>query len=334
MIELIWPWALLAAPLPLLVRWLAAPRERVPDALTVPDLVRFRGADATVVQPGRARSRIRLALLWLAWLALVAAVARPQWVGDPVSLPVTGRDLMLAVDLSGSMGTEDMRLGDRTVNRLEVVKDVVGRFIARRAGDRVGLILFGSNAYLQAPLTFDLATVNRLLLEAPMGIAGGRTAIGDAIGLGVKHLRERPAEQRVLILLTDGASNAGELTPQDAADLARASGVRVHTIGVGADAMPLPGLFGALSGAMMNPSSDMDEPTLTAIAERTGGRYFRARATDELNDIYALIDRLEPVAQDPEVYRPKVALYYWPFAAAWLAIGLLVALRTQRPATG
>jgi Ca-activated chloride channel family protein len=330
MIELLWPWALALAPLPLLVRRLLPPVEQQLAALTVPAISRFRGAAGSA--PRAARRPLReVLLLWLAWLALVGAVARPQWTGEPVSLPASGRDLMLAVDLSGSMGTEDMQLRDQAVNRLVVVKDVVGRFIERRTGDRVGLILFGTNAYVQAPLSFDLPTVNRLLVEAPIGIAGGRTAIGDAIGLGVKLLRQRPAEQRVLILLTDGASNSGEVSPDSAAALAKASGVRIYTVGVGADAMRMPGLFGALTG-IVNPSADMDEETLTAIAELTGGRYFRAQNTEELEEIYALLDQLEPVAQDPQTYRPVISLYHWPMGAAWVLVGLLVILRTRREA--
>jgi Ca-activated chloride channel family protein len=330
-IELLWPWALALAPLPILVRRMLRPLEQPLAALTVPTLSRFRGTEATALRSSRPR-RGWLLLLWLAWLALVLALARPQWTGDPVNLPSSGRDLMLAVDLSGSMGTEDMQLGNQTVSRLTVVKDVVGRFVERRAGDRVGLILFGTNAYVQAPLTFDLATVNRLLEEAPIGIAGGRTAIGDAIGLGVKLLRQRPAEQRVLILLTDGASNSGEVTPDDAAALASASDIRIYTVGVGSDAMRMPGLFGALGSGIVNPSAEMDEASLTRIAERTGGRYFRARNTVQLEEIYRLLDELEPVAQDPQTYRPVVSLYHWPLGLSWLTVASLVLLRARHRA--
>jgi len=215
--------------------------------------------------------RLRLVLLWLIWLALVGATARPQWTGDPVALPTTGRDLMLAVDISGSMGTEDMELGNQLVDRLTVVKNVVSDFVEQRQGDRVGLILFGTNAYLQAPLTFDLVSVDRLLTEAPVGIAGGKTAIGDAIGLAVKRLRQRPAGDRVLILLTDGANNVGEVEPAKAAELAGAEGITIYTIGVGAESVRMRGLFGALSSTLINPSAELDEPTLQAIAGATGG---------------------------------------------------------------
>ena len=151
---------------------------------------------------------------------LVIAGMQPRWVDEPISLPSNGRDLLLAVDISGSMGTEDMRLGGNEVPRLDAVKTVVGDFVELRKGDRLGLILFGTQAYLQAPLTFDRSTVRALLTETPIGIAGGKTAIGDAIGLAVKRLLDRPAEHRVLILLTDGVNNVGEVSPLQAAKLA------------------------------------------------------------------------------------------------------------------
>ncbi|MFM8355379.1 MAG: VWA domain-containing protein, partial [Gammaproteobacteria bacterium] len=183
---------------------------------------------------------------------------------------------------------------------------------------------------VQTPLTFDRNALRTLLQEAQIGMAGPSTAIGDAIGLGVKLMRERPADQRVLILLTDGASNAGEIDPRTAADLAAAHDVRIYTIGVGAESMRLPGLFGALTG-MVNPSADMDEDTLNAVAERTGGRYFRAQSTETLTGIYALIDALEPIAQDPETYRPRATLYHWPLALAWVLV-IALGFMALRPA--
>ncbi|HEY5681971.1 MAG TPA: VWA domain-containing protein [Pseudomonadales bacterium] len=324
MIEWLWPWAFLLAPLPLAMRLLVSPVARQQAALTVPSVAAFRATDDSA---GTASGRFpwRAVALWLIWLALVTATARPQWTGDPVTLPVTGRDLMLAVDISGSMGTEDLELGGRMVNRLTVVKNVVSQFVDARRGDRVGLILFGTNAYLQAPLTFDLDSVNRLLVEAPVGIAGGKTAIGDAIGLAVKRLRRRPEGERVLILLTDGASNVGEVAPIKAAELARQEEIRIHTIGVGADEMRMPSLFGVFGSRVINPSAELDEETLQTIADATGGRYFRAQNTQRLQEIYTIIDALEPVEQDAETYRPIAALYYWPLGAAWFMSMLLIA---------
>ena len=239
---------------------------------------------------------------------------------------------MLAVDISGSMATEDMQKEGQYIDRLSVVKDVVGDFVEARAGDRVGLVLFGTNAYLQAPLTFDLKSLNRLLIEAPVGIAGGKTAIGDAIGLAVKRLRARPQQDKVIILLTDGANNVGEVEPRKAAELAAFDSIKIYTIGVGAEEMRVRSLFG--SSRLTNPSADLDEETLKAVATTTGGQYFRAKDTDRLVEIYDLIDELEPIDQDPETYRPIQALYFWPLGGAWVLfllflLGDLVAPRVR-----
>ncbi len=322
MIEWLWPWMLLLAPLPLLVRWLWRTSQRSQAALTVPSIETFTAVTDTGVRkiPGQ---RIGLYLLWLTWLCLLLAAARPQWTGDPVTLPTSGRDLMLAVDISGSMATEDMEVNGEYVDRLTIVKAVVGQFIQARAGDRVGLVLFGTNAYLQAPLTFDLTSVNRLLVEAPVGIAGGKTAIGDAIGLAVKRLRMRPQEDKILILLTDGANNVGEVSPEKAAELAAYDNIKIYTVGVGAEEMRMPGLLG-LGRRITNPSADLDEDTLTSVATTTGGQYFRAKDTRELAEIYSYIDELEPIDQDPETYRPIQALYFWPFSFGLLGFVLFL----------
>ncbi len=324
MIDWIWPYLLLLVPLPLLVRWLWSPVERQQAALTVPNVSAFQLESQGSGEHPAKRLPWRAILLWLVWLALVTATARPQWTGEPVTMPTTGRDLMMAVDISGSMGTEDMQFAGQLVDRLVVVKKVVADFVDARQGDRIGLILFGTNAYLQAPLTFDLTSVNRLLIEAPVGIAGGKTAIGDAIGLAVKRLRQRPKGDRVLILLTDGANNVGEVQPIKAAELATVEAIRIYTIGVGADEMRMPSIFGALGSRIINPSAELDEDTLTTIAMITGGRYFRAQNTEKLVEIYDIIDALEPIEQDPETYRPIAALYHWPLGFAWLAMCALI----------
>jgi len=329
MIELLWPWMLMCLPLPALLRMGFSARERSQAALTVPSLQMFATVSdsATSQQPGRVW---RLVTLWAVWLLLLLAAARPQWTGEPITLPTSGRDLMLAVDISGSMATEDMDINGEFVDRLTVVKAVVAQFVEARKGDRVGLVLFGTNAYLQAPLTFDLTSVNRLLIEAPVGIAGGKTAIGDAIGLAVKRLRLRPQKDKVLILLTDGANNVGEVAPAKAAELAAYDEIKIYTIGVGADEMRMPGLLG-LGRRVTNPSADLDEETLTAVADVTGGRYYRAKDTRGLAEIYGLIDELEPIDQDPETYRPIQALYFWPLSVglALFAMFLLTDLRRR-----
>jgi len=301
MIEWLWPWVLLLFPAPLLLRILLRARERSQAALTVPSLQTF--AEISDAPAGAEQSRRwRLGLLWLIWLLLLVAAARPQWTGEPVTRPTSGRDLMLAVDISGSMATEDMEVNGEYVDRLRVVKRVVGDFVEARKGDRVGLVLFGTNAYLQAPLTFDLTSVHRLLVEAPVGIAGGKTAIGDAIGLAVKRLRMRPQDDKILILLTDGANNVGEVAPEKAAELAAYDGIKIYTIGVGAEEMRMPGLLG-FGRRTTNPSADLDETTLQTVAGTTGGRYFRAKDTQGLTEIYDIIDQLEPI-EGSERYFP------------------------------
>ena len=316
---LAWPWVLTALPLPLLAWWWLPAAAAAP----VPSL-RFPFFDAVRATlergPGR-RSLARLAFAVPAWLLLVVAAARPQHVGETVHLPVTGRSIMLAVDLSGSMQTPDMQSGRDMVSRLAAVKTVAGDFIRRRAGDRLGLILFGDQAYVQAPLTLDRSTVHTLLDEAQIGLAGQQTAIGDAIGLAIKRLREEPVGNRVLILLTDGASNSGTVDPLKAADLAAQEGVRIYTIGIGADETAMPGPF----GMMQQVPSDLDENALKAIAQKTGGRYFRASDVASLADIYGLLDKIEPRSKDQQSWRPVEELYLWPLGAA-LLLSALVAL--------
>jgi Ca-activated chloride channel family protein len=319
MITWLWPWMALLLPLPLLIRrWLPAARSEA-AALRAPFFEDWQALEQSRGSLGGTTGLPTLILLWLLWLCLLTAAARPTWIGEPVQLPASGRDLMLAVDISGSMRVEDMQVGNNLVRRVDAVKAVGAEFIERRRGDRVGLILFGSNAYVQSPLSFDIATVERFLREAQIGFAGQETAIGDAIGLAVKRLRERPAESRVLVLLTDGQDTASSVDPMDAARLAQGLGIRVYTIGIGADQLAIPGIFGSSFGSRrVNPSADLDEESLLAIAEMTGGRYFRARDPQELAGIYQLLDQLEPVQVDAATYRPRQALGHWPLLFALL----------------
>jgi Ca-activated chloride channel family protein len=220
-----------------------------------------------------------------------------------------------------------MTLGVSQVSRLDLVKKVAGDFIDRRVGDRVGLLLFGTNAYIQTPLTFDRKTVKAMLDEAMIGFAGKQTSLGDAIGLAVKHLRERPARSRVLVLLTDGSNTSGNVEPLTAAKLASETGVKIYTIGIGAEEMAVQGFFGR---QRFNPSADLDEETLQKIASVTGGSYFRARNPEELERIYRDIDRVEPVAQESLIYRPVRALYFMPLAGG-LVLSFLLALGLAVP---
>lgn len=319
MMSLLWPWAFAVLPLPFLLRIVLPRAKQVNDAaLRVPHLSDYQMVknDSYVNRS----SRWPLLLYTLAWICLVIAAARPQWTGDTIELPVSGRDLMLAIDISKSMD-HPIRHERRAVSRITATKAVASAFIEKRIGDRIGLILFGDQAYVQVPLTFDRATVVTLLQEAVTGLAGQATAIGDAIGLAVKRLSEQRStkqepvndqsklttndghknisDDRVLILLTDGVSNRGEITPLKAAELAALKGMKIHTIGIG-----------------NRGSRELDETTLREIANITGGRYFRAYNTADLQKIYELLDELEPVEKDIKSYRPIKALFYIPLSAS------------------
>ncbi len=323
--SLAWPWMLLALPLPFLVRYLMPAVVGTQDAgLKVPSFKIF-----AVLKD---RSEVEQLLNWrfwlsmIAWVLLVLAAAKPERIGDELDVPVSGRNLMLAVDLSGSMDAKDFEIGSRRVDRLTATKAVASDFIGRREGDRIGLILFGERAYLQVPLTLDRETVKTLLLEAFIGLAGEKTAIGDAITLAVKRIHDQgeDAKEQVLILLTDGANTAGEIDPLKAADLAQQIGLRIYTIGIGAEQMVVSSITGGMR--RVNPSADLDETTLTQIATMTGGRYFRAKDTAGLQEIYRLLDEMEPVAEPEAGFRPVKSLYFWPLAGAFVLAVFLAAM--------
>jgi Ca-activated chloride channel family protein len=320
MLEWSWPWAALLLPLPWLLRaLLPAAADPGGVALRLPFAAEARQIAAAGTS---ARFGGMPWLAILAWLLLCLAAMRPQWLGEVEDLPRSGRDLLLAVDVSGSMAAEDMRIGGRPVDRLTAVQVVAGDFLSRRQGDRVGLLLFGQQAYLLTPLTFDLEHVRYQLDTSSIGLAGRETAMGDAIGLAVKRLRETEAVQRVLILLTDGVNTAGALDPKEASTLAVAEKVRIYTVGIGGD-MQRRGML----GMMFAQPEEIDEATLEAVATRTGGRYFRARNTTELAGIYAEIERLEPSMQAGERLRPRRELYPWPLAGSLLLAAALLAGR-------
>jgi Ca-activated chloride channel homolog len=327
MAAFVWYWCFLLVPLPWVIRCFLRPvPEEGGGILCTPFAGELTGLS---VRRGRPLSSWTISwLAWVAWVLLIIAAARPVWQGEPIEQAVSGRDLMLAVDLSGSMEIADFVLKGRKVDRLTATKAVAGEFIERRVGDRVGLILFGDTAYLQAPLTFDRKTVRTLLDESVIGLAGDKTAIGDAIGLGVKRLRDNPAGQRILILLSDGANTAGTVAPLQAAALAAQAGLKVYTIGIGADEMVIRDLLGSRK---VNPSQDLDEPTMRGIAEQTGGRYFRARDVKEMEQIYQMLDELEPVERDKRYYRPRTELYPWPLGAALILSLVLITIRRRSP---
>ncbi|MCG9746942.1 VWA domain-containing protein [Shewanella sp. Isolate8] len=315
MFTLAWPWLLVLLPLPLIFRSSKQAQQTVGGHLQMPGV-----GEAQTLALDNSPNRSRWPY-WLVWTLLVCAVARPLWVGDAIELPSKGRDLMLAVDLSGSMQIEDMVLNAKTVDRFTMVQRVMSEFIERRKGDKLGLILFADHAYLQAPLTQDRRSVAQFLTEAQIGLVGKQTAIGEAIALAVKRFDKAEQSNRVLILLTDGSNNSGSITPEQAADIAAKRGVTIYTIGVGAEVMERRTLFGK---ERVNPSMDLDEAQLTLLAQKTQGRYFRARNSDELEQIYQEIDKLEPTDSDQLSYRPQAELFYYPLAVALLITVLMM----------
>jgi Ca-activated chloride channel family protein len=308
MFHLAWPWMALLIPLPwILLRMRSAARQGG-SALYLPFAASVAAPATTATLP-----RGVLALLAAVWGLLVLAAMRPQWLGQPLPVPTSGRQIMLAIDCSGSMASQDMG----GASRLEIVQVVAGRFIARRRGDQIGLVLFGSRPYLQAPLTTDIATVQQFLDEAVVGVAGPQTAIGDAIGLAIKELRQRertggaPMHQSVLILLTDGGNDAGVMPPLEAARLAAQTGLRIFTIGVGAAEEQ--SLFGLTSG-----NTDLDVSLLQNIASITGGEFFRATNPEALQAVYRRINQLEPTAGNKQWLRPAAEWFSWPLGLALL----------------
>ncbi|QYK02691.1 vWA domain-containing protein [Shewanella psychrotolerans] len=318
MFTIAWAWLLLLLPLPLIFKRAQTEQVQVSGHLQMPGV-----ADSGAVGHSKS-SRISQVPQWIIWTLLVFAVARPLWVGDVIELPSKGRDLMLAVDLSGSMQIEDMVLNDKPIDRFTMVQHVMSDFIERRKGDKLGLILFADHAYLQAPLTQDRRSVAQFLSEAQIGLVGKQTAIGEAIALGVKRFDKAEESNRVLILLTDGSNNSGSISPEQAAAIAAKRGITIYTIGVGADVMERRTLFGR---ERVNPSMDLDEAQLTKLATTTNGRYFRARNSAELDQIYQEIDKLEPTNSDQLTYRPQSELFYYPLAAALLISVLQMLLR-------
>jgi Ca-activated chloride channel family protein len=315
MFEVAWWWALLLLPLPLLARLVLPAVESSELALAVPLLNQHKLSRQPTAMSSNRLAKICLGLFWV---CLVAAACRPLWLGEPISRSVSGRDLMLAVDISGSMQEADMRINGLAASRLDVLKYVVGEFIDGREGDRLGLILFGTNAYSYVPLTFDLTTLKKLLQDVSAGLAGRYTAIGDAIGLAVKSMRQQASAHRVLILVTDGSNTAGINDPMIAALIAREAGLTIHTIGVGTDEQSLSKEYGVQS---IPAGTALNERLLRSIAAETGGKYFRATNSQSLEQIYATLDKLELIEREFQSYRPRTELFYWP-----LMLGILTML--------
>lgn len=326
MFEFSWLWAFALLPLPWVVRRFApAAKVEQQAGLQVPFIDNLAAVAAQSASSRTLSDRGPLLLGVLVWACLVTAVAKPQWLGEPIPQPLSGRDIMLAVDLSESMLESDFLIDRQQVDRLTATKVVAGDFIERREGDRVGLLLFADQAYLQAPLTRDRATVRQLLDEAQVGLAGRATAIGDVIGLAVKRFKTLQSSQRILVLMTDGKNSAGALAPEAAIELAQAEGLTIYTVGIGRDSGGI-----SFMGLSVGGGSSIDEALLTQIAQQTGGRYFRAQDLDQLVEIYALLDELEPVEQDADFFRPVSSLYQWPLGLGVLLLALLLVWQRQR----
>lgn len=310
MFELAMPWALIGLLLPLLAWrvWPSAPTIGR-HALNVPFFNLIARLHETRAMPPR-RTPVWLVLIW----ALITfAASGPRWVGSPEPLAREGHNIMLALDVSGSMAIDDMTWHNQPSTRLSMVKRAADAFVHQRAGDRIGLILFGTRAYLQTPLTYDRHNVHLRLEDATVGLAGNSTSLGDPIGLAVKHLKHAPQQGRLIILLTDGVNNAGIISPLKAASLAKSEGIKIHTIGLGRteSAHAFMGL-----GLTMNGAADLDEDTLKAIAKATGGHYFRATDQSSLQRIYQLINQMETVTQEQATVRPQHEYYPWFLALA------------------
>lgn len=306
MLELAFPWALLALPLPLLAWRLLPPHRQRISALRVPffsSIVRAARADARSGAVVLRRRRIQIICAALAWCLLVAGLSRPQWVGEPITRAESARDVMLAIDLSGSMDHADFPGEDgEDVRRLDAVQRVVDRFVAEREGDRIGLIVFGDRAYIQLPFTRDLATARALVALMEVGMAGPRTAIGDAIGLAIHAFESSELDQRLLILLTDGSDTASAMTPLNAADIAGLNGVEIYTIGIG--------------DARATGEDRVDFETLKAVAERTGGQFFDPASERSLEQVYRRIDAMAAADVRTQSWRPRDSLLHWPAGLA------------------
>ena len=333
MFSFAWPWMAVLLALPFLVHRLGkrarADHARNTPEIFFPNINRLKRIfpKQKEVKPA---SGLYLPVLALLWLCLVSALMRPERVDQFAQLQTSGYDLMLAVDLSGSMQALDYQRNGEQISRIGIVKSVVSDFVAQRQGDRIGLILFGSNAYLHVPLTLDTLSVRNMLNNVAVGEAGDQTAIGDAIGLAVHNLRSRPEKSRVIVLLTDGIDNASTIPPLEAAELARQYGIRIYTVGVGSKGLvPFPQGF----GQTVLTEFDLDEALLQKIASTTGGGYFRATNTQALQSIYAQINKLEKTNADARTYTIHRPLYRYPLAIALILLLLMELspmLRTPR----
>ena len=321
MLTIHWPWMFLLLPLPLLVRWLAPPFHDSRPALRVPlfEMVQqASGAEASRGAAVRRRGPLQAILFALCWVAAVTALARPQWLAEPVTREVATRDLLLIVDLSGSMETEDFtNAAGEKVDRLTAVKEVLDEFLTRRHGDRVALIVFGDAAFVQVPFTQDLEVCRQLLAETAVRMAGPKTALGDAIGLGINLFERSELDQQVAIVLTDGNDTGSRIPPAEAAGIAATRGVVIHTV------------------AMGDPESagegKLDEKALQAVSKETGGRYFFGADREQLEQIYDEIDQLSTREVETISHQPRSELFHLPLAFTILGSLVFLGSGSLRP---
>lgn len=315
-IEFVFWWLFVLLPVPLLI-YRFSPAIKQQAAIHLP----YLPAQTVTAKP---RHWWIKALAVAIWICLVTAAARPVWYGDPVTTSPKHRDLMLVVDLSYSMSQEDMKSGDQFIDRLSSVKQVLSDFIRKREGDRLGLILFADHAYLQTPLTLDRNTISEQLNRAVLRLIGTKTAIGEGIGLATKTFIDGDAPQRVMILLSDGSNTSGVMDPMEAAKIAKKYHTTIYTVGVGAGEMMVKDFF---MSRKVNTAQDLDEKTLKAIADTTGGRYFRARNQQDLQTIYDTINQLEPITNATQTWRPQTEWFGYPLALALLLSLVVVIVR-------
>ena len=328
MYQFVWPIVFALLPLPLILRQVLRGSSNASnlneDALKVPFFTRLQNLKATSVHSGRFISP----LIWsLIWILFVIAAARPVWIGDPIVLEKEARNIVLTLDVSGSMEEEDFDINGQPLTRLEMVKRLAEDFIQKRRGDNLGLVIFGSEAYTYAPLSPDTKTLTGLMDEIGIGIAGTQTAMGDALALATQTAVSVPENARIVILMSDGYANAGVVQVEEAIQIAKNANVKVYTIGIGSDKQTIQDFLGFVQ---IDASLDLDEDTLRHIAQETGGQYFRAKTSADLAKIYQLIDDLETTKADETTIRPRKEMAYY-FILLGLGLWFIAFLIRRHP---